>query len=286
MNIDKIVKEAIGNFLFSEGIIREGLGNYDGKLYHNTSLENLLSMMKENCIKSTKHRGFGYKVGEGDRNDSHDGICFTRNKNYNPYGQYCVQITFNTNAISKYARGLKLVPYHDAEYENLDEYEERLISKDGKPFVLTNLNNMVSKVCIKLDSLCQDIHASSNGYEPYVELLEKIFSNNIFGERLMITSSGNGNESISLETAIDYIEKDFNEGNENEKDVYVVECYDEEQETFNVDSYYSLDDIQEAIECAKGIYAEEGIPTRVVQGILYSDYSFETERVIKTFGDF
>lgn len=67
-------------------------------------MENLISMMDSNSIRSNYHRGYSKDV-------THNGICFTRNKNYNPYAYYDVLIKFNTKKL----RGLRLKPFQDSE---------------------------------------------------------------------------------------------------------------------------------------------------------------------------
>lgn len=53
--------------------VNENLNN-SNVLYHNTSMENLMYIMKDDAMASNYHRG--YKNGE-----THNGICFTRSQN-------------------------------------------------------------------------------------------------------------------------------------------------------------------------------------------------------------
>ena len=200
--IEKVVRECLDSYIRENtvevGRVNESLNNFDAPLYHNTDMRHLLLMMKRNAISGDYHRGYG-------QNSTHNGICFTRSKNYNPYTYYCVKITFDASRLLQSTRGLKLVSYQDPEWHGLDEYEERLISKNGKPFEITNLNDVVTDVAIVLDTLCGDIIESDDDYKPYINDLKNVVSNNIFGNKLRIVKDIKDNGSMSLQNAINYI---------------------------------------------------------------------------------
>ena len=202
LNIEKIVRECLNSYILENTVevrgVNESLNNFDAPLYHNTDMRHLLQMMESNTISGEYHRGYG-------QNSTHSGVCFTRSKNYNPYTYYCVKITFDVRRLLQSTRGLKLVSYQDPEWYGLDEYEERLISKNGKPFKITRLNDVVADVAIVLDTLCGDIIESGEDYNPYIDILKDVVANNIFGNKLRIVKDIKDNGSMSLQNAINYI---------------------------------------------------------------------------------
>lgn len=184
--INNEINESINRFL-----IKEGLNNNDSFLYHNTSSENLLKMMETNSMHSDYHRGYN-------NNGQHNGICFTRIKSYNPYAYYNVLMVFKAESLLRGTRGLKLIPYADAEYDYLDEYEERLVSKNGNSFVLDHLAERVDRVIISIERIVNFVNENGDYADYAVNELCKIASNNIFGNKLKIVFDMKSMKEVEL----------------------------------------------------------------------------------------
>ena len=179
-------------------VFNESLNNFDAPLYHNTSMENLLQMISENSIDSNLHRGYG-------GNGTHNGICFTRNKSYTPYTYYDVRLTFDMNKLLRFNNGLKLIPYQDPECYGIDEYEERIISRNGKPFKISNLSEVVTEVVIILDRTCTEINENGLDVDDYLNDLKGIVANNIFGKKLKIVDNLKSMNLMHITDACNYI---------------------------------------------------------------------------------
>lgn len=276
--IEKVVRECLNAYLRENVVgVNESLNNFDAPLYHNTDMTYLLQMMGSNSISGGHHRGYG-------KDGTHNGICFTRNKNYNPYTYYCVRMTFGVRELLQSTRGLKLVSYQDPEWDGLDEYEERLISKNGKPFEIANLNEVVMDVAIVLDTLCNEIIESGEEYEPYIDDLKDVVSNNIFGNKLRIVKNLKDNKSMSLQDAINYITSECKEEeNDGEPhDVYCVEYFDYDEYVWYYSEY--TQNRTEALRSAEDMHYENDTPTRVTYG-KYDGIDYEMESVVEQFGE-
>lgn len=188
IRINEIVADTVNEY------VNENLNN-SNVLYHNTSMENLMYIMKDDAMASNYHRG--YKNGE-----THNGICFTRSQKYYPYTNQFVQIEFDANKISKYARGLKLIPYQDPKWKGLDEYEERLVSSNGNPFILQPISQMVKSVNINLDRMISYIEGYYEDTEEYEQALKEAFEKNIFGDKLKIVNGPNGKNIVQFDEAL------------------------------------------------------------------------------------
>lgn len=276
--IEKVVRECLNSYLRENVIgVNESLNNFDAPLYHNTDMIHLLQMMESNSISGGYHRGYG-------KDNTHNGICLTRSKNYNPYSYYCVRMTFDVRRLLQSTRGLKLVSYKDPEWGGLDEYEERLISKNGKPFEITNLNEVVVDVAIVLDTLCSEIIESGEEHEPYINDLKDVVSNNVFGNKLRIVKSLEDNKPMPLQNAINYIISECEEGeNDGETyDVYCIEYFDYDEYVWYYSEY--TQNRVEALKSAEDMYNENGIPTRVTYG-KYDSIEYEKEGIVQQFGE-
>lgn len=198
--LNNVINECVDKCL--KKYLNETLNNFDAPLYHNTSTTSLIEMMKTNTIKSNYHRGYNAQ-------NTHNGICFTRNKTYNPYTFYVVRLTFDTNKINKLSRGLTLVSYQDKEWEGLDEYEERLISRNGKPFVLNNLSDMITEAVVDLGRICEEIVNVGADVNDYIIDLKRIAQNNIFGDKLKIVDNLIDMNRMSINEACTYLIDEF-----------------------------------------------------------------------------
>lgn len=199
IDFKKLIKESINKYL-NEEVLCESLNNFDYPLYHNTETERLLDIMKTNSLISNYHQG--YSDGK-----KHSGICFTRSKTFYPYEYSCVRMTFDADKLRNVGRGLRLVSYKDPRVSYLDEYEERLISVNGEPFTINNINQIVSEVVIVLDRVIDDM--TTNGYD--IETIEnelaQIDKNNIFGNKLKFVNNLNSMTVLDLYEACIYLEE-------------------------------------------------------------------------------
>lgn len=269
-DLKNIIIENVNNSLRR---LMESLNNFDSFLYHNTSVEGLLQIISTNTLGSNYHRGYN-------KTNTHNGICFTRNKNYNPYTYYYVRLTFDANKIFSTTRNLKLIPYKDPEYAYLDEYEERLVSSNNKPFVLENVSDLVTEVTIFLDRICQDIVETDADVEWHLDILSKIVNDNIFGDKLKFVNNEKEMRHMSLEEACNYIETACED--EDSYQVYCVEYYDVTDESWQYSEYTR--NRNQAITTAKTMFEENGIPTRVTFGD-YDGQEYKKISIVQKFGD-
>lgn len=258
--------------LFNVLNLCESLNNYDIKLYHNTSIEHLMSMMSSDRLSSDYHRGYG--------ESTHNGICFTRSKTYNPYSEYHIKLCFNVSDLLGISRGLKLVPYRDPMYYSIDEYEERLISRSGKPFVLNNLHSIVSDVYIMLDTICGYIIENCEDVDGYIDDLEWIYNHNKFGDKLKFIKSINDSQLLSFDEACDYIRCECGY-DDDVKFVYCVEALDDEHNCYVEVEYFSYKN--EAVNYAEKLYHDDGKVSRVTCGE-YDGNNYEMKSVICVYG--
>jgi hypothetical protein len=281
--IENIIRETLSSYLKQKTNKKEkmceSLSNFDAPLYHNTDLISLLKMMNENCIKSNYHRGYN-------KNETHNGICFTRNKNFNPYTYYFVKLTFDTKKLLQKTRGLKLIPYQDSEWDGLDEYEERLVSKNGKPFQIDDINEIITDAYIILDTLCNEIIETCDEYEPYINDIKNVFSHNILGGKLKIIKNLDEKDitPMSLNDAIEYVASQCEEQTTSDGisyETYCVEYYDNDYKEWNNSEYDQNRD--NALKTAEKLHKENNLTTRVTFG-KYDYIDYEMESIIQQFG--
>ena len=176
-DLHKIVKASVNR------ILRESINNNDSALYRWIDLRGLINMLSSNSMKSTYHEGYNFN---NSLNMTHNGICFTRDRKYKPYTEYEVQMVFSVQNLLNKVRGTKLIPYQDNRWNGLDEYEERLVSRDGKDFEIPNISQIVTAVYIHIDAIIDNIfeYGNSEDYEYVLKKIDFLLKNNIFKEKL------------------------------------------------------------------------------------------------------
>lgn len=97
---------------------------------------------------------------------------------------------------------MKLIPYQDPKWKSLDEYEERLVSSNGNPFILQPISQMVKSVNINLDRMISYIEGYYEDTEEYEHALKEAFEKNIFGDKLKIVNGPNGKNIVQFDEAL------------------------------------------------------------------------------------
>jgi hypothetical protein len=176
-DLHRIIKESVNM------VLKEAINNNDSFLYRWITLGDLMDIIESDSIKSTPHEGYNFN---DDVETTHNGICFTRDKEYRPYVEYEVQMVFPVQNLLNKVRGVKLIPYQDSRWDDLDEYEERLISKNGKDFEIANISEIVSSIYIHIDDIIENVFENGDysNYKYVIRNIEFLFNNNIFGDKL------------------------------------------------------------------------------------------------------
>ena len=251
-HLHRIVRESVNK------LIKESINNNDAFLYRWVELDSLLNIIASDSMKSAHHEGYNYNK---DANTTHNGICFTRDKKYKPYVEYQVQMVFPVQNLLNKSRGLKLIPYQDSRWDDLDEYEERLISKNGKDFVIPQISKIVSAVYIHIDVIIEEVFENQNTNYAYVlKDIEDILNNNIFGDKLKFLYDWKEVPINTLDDFENFIPKVVDDI------YYCVRTDDDEEEYFN--------DKESACASAKELYEEEECGVTVIE--CYDDEEIRT----------
>ena len=187
--INHVINETINNYL-----LREALNNTDYPLYHFTTVESACDILASNSLRGSWHRGYA-----NSKEDQH-GICFTRNPKYQVWTESCVQFVFDTQELQKLARHAKLIPYQDPSWEGFGEQEERLISTNGQPCNIKNIDKAVKQINIFLYDLYEYVFEEVEGSYMYevVEYLKEMFDNNLYKSKIHFLENKNNKKRIHI----------------------------------------------------------------------------------------